>query len=132
MIEQELRKLVKKHWPGWVDWLEPTGNAGVGRPDMDLLIAGNIAPVELKIGCLVGDVFKIERMRPDQISWQHRFYGAGGVSFFLIANSTKEIWLARKIIEAKEPYYTCDLKVQVELELFGAQISETIKHWRKQ
>lgn len=100
MVEKDLRRLLRQKWDGWIDWLEPRGNAGVGRPDVDLLHDGILVPIELKIGqCIdLKDRQFRAKIRPDQVAWQHRFYAAGGVSLFLIANSPTEMWLGRKLI----------------------------------
>lgn len=95
--------MVRRSWDGWIDWLEPRGAAGIGRPDCDLMVDGSIAPVELKMGSLMDRAgwFSIDKPRPDQISWQHRFYAVGGVSFFLIAQDPSNLWIARKIVEVR-------------------------------
>jgi hypothetical protein len=100
VIEKDLRRLLRQKWDGWLDWIEPRGNAGVGRPDVDLLHNERIYPVELKIGKCIdfADRQFHVKIRPDQVAWQHRFYCAGGISFFLIASDYANIWLCRKII----------------------------------
>lgn len=105
MIERDLRVLLKTEWPHWCDWLEPRGNAGLGRPDWDILVDRQIASVELKIGAIVGKhSFKPEKIRPEQVSWHHRYYSGGGVSFFMIAESPSDIWLCGRIIDVTNNY----------------------------
>lgn len=99
MIERDLRKLVRAKWDGWVDWLEPRGNAGLGRPDADFMHEGFVVPVELKIGQRVGDTNDLRCVvRPEQVSWQVRFFGSGGTSMFLVADNPNDIWLGRRIV----------------------------------
>jgi hypothetical protein len=125
--EQSLRKLVKMHWSGWLDWIEPRGNAAVGRPDVDFLVGGIITPVELKIGLNKGEVFKIDRIRPDQISWHHRFWSAGGVSFFLIASGINDVWMARRIVEVNKPYYGFDRFGRIDVNNFSEQVTNFVQ-----
>jgi hypothetical protein len=87
VAERRVRALVRKHWHGWSDWLEPTGSAGVGRPDLDVLVDGRIVPVELKVmnGSADGWIC-CEKIRPTQISWHFRFNRAGGISLWLFGH----------------------------------------------
>lgn len=108
MIEDDLRKKLSAAWNGWIDWLEPRGGAGIGRPDCDLFVGGKIVPVELKIGEFVengtgdGFWFHVPKMRPDQVSWHHRFKRAGGDSYWLFMNSEgNKFWLCKDIISAR-------------------------------
>lgn len=130
MIERDLRKIVKDRWSGWVDWIEPRGNAGIGRPDMDLLVDNQIAPVELKIGLLMGEhKFKPEKIRADQVSWHHRFHSAGGVSFFMFAESPTDIWLARRIVDAIANYkvWVFDSSTRIDVEQFTSGVTNFIR-----
>lgn len=105
MNESDLRKFVKAKWNLWADWLEPRGNAGLGRPDVDLLIDGVIAPVELKTGKHVVDcTFRPSKIRPQQVGWHTRFHGHGGVSFFIIGDNYDNLWIASEIIGHEEGY----------------------------
>jgi penicillin-binding protein-related factor A (putative recombinase) len=131
MLEKDLRLFVKKNWCGFIDWLEPTGNAGVGRPDCDILVDGVIAPIELKIGNSINNnIFSIDKMRSDQISWQHRFYKFGGVSFFMIAENKNNIYLARKILSSDNKNYNFDVSEKIGINNFSENLKSTVRCWR--
>ena len=109
MIERDLRKIVTKRWDGWLDWLEPRGAAGIGRPDTDLFVDGAIVPVELKTGLMVeadgtGAWFLPRKIRADQISWAQRFKNAGGLSLWMIADTPETIWLAHNLVDHRQNY----------------------------
>lgn len=96
--ENDLRKYVADNWIGWSDWVEPRGNAAIGFPDWVPLVDNIIVPIELKLGHCDGEnILVIPKMRPDQISWHHRFRQFGGKSYWLVLDD-QMLWFARKLV----------------------------------
>lgn len=47
--ESDLRKWLKEHWPGTIDWIEPGRGSGIGYPDCNLNMRSRRLPTELKV-----------------------------------------------------------------------------------
>jgi hypothetical protein len=149
LIEKDLRKIVARCWDGWIDWLEPRGAAGIGRPDADLMIDRVIAPIELKIGlvtehisggalvgALVGAWIRPSKIRPDQISWAHRFRVFGGTSFWLFADDSegvKKIVVAWHLIDHRFRYkeFCFEYIRYVDVDKFSEQIVDFVRDVRQ-
>lgn len=144
VIERDLRKIVSSRWQGWIDWLEPRGAAGIGRPDADLMVDRVIAPIELKIGKVVEHIsggaqmaawIKPSKIRPDQIAWAHRFLSVGGASFWLFADDSegsKKIVVAWHLIDHRANYkqFLFEYVRYIDVDRFSEQIIEFVRDVR--
>lgn len=68
----------------WSGVYEPGKGAGLGAPDLQILVNKKLFPIELKCGKLKGRKIVASRIRPAQISWHQDFLMAGGTAYVLV------------------------------------------------
>lgn len=78
LLEGDVRKWMRSHWPGWIDWREPGKGLGAGAPDCEVLAGRVILPLELKAGAWEGALLKPHRVRPAQVGWHTSINSWGG------------------------------------------------------
>ena len=82
--ETEFKKAFKKSWAGWLGSYEHGKGGDEGAPDNQVLIDGNLLPIEFKFGELIDGLVYPHDVRPAQISWNTRLVDSGGMSIYLI------------------------------------------------
>ena len=66
--EDDLRRWLKEHWEGTIDWVEPGRGSGVGYPDCNLNFRNVRLPTELKVWFWKRSGLSC-KMRPAQIRY---------------------------------------------------------------
>lgn len=88
MRENQFREWVRRRWNGWISSYEPRRGSTIGIPDLQIVVARTIVPIELKVGTIVGDELFTHDIRGAQIQWHRALREAGGRSFFLVGESS--------------------------------------------
>lgn len=74
-----------KHYSIWYDRSEPGGyGQKSGKPDIEILLRGELLPIELKIAiCIEDGRIRMSEIRPAQINWHRDFAHHYGRSYFM-------------------------------------------------
>src|SRR5688572_20062877 len=82
--ETEFKVWFRGQWKGWSEAYEPRRGGGTGVPDVQILLDGQLLPVELKLGEVRDGRVFADDFQPAQVSWHARFWQAGGVAIFIV------------------------------------------------
>lgn len=80
--ERQFQRWFAKQWQGsggWVENVHPSFGTKTGIPDLFVLVAKLLVPIELKVGTVEGGELKVSDIRPAQIRWSKKFSNHGGV-----------------------------------------------------
>lgn len=102
MKESFVRNRIRRLWGPAVPaltWIEPGPGSTAGAPDLLLPIGQRLAPVELKVGSIVGGRL-VAKVRPIQWAWHYGMSRGKVRSYFIVGVSPVELivcdprWLA--------------------------------------
>lgn len=82
--EADFRSWFRDRWAGWLESYEPRHGSGIGIADIQIVVAGKLVPIELKVGSLQDDRVYAQKVRGVQIGWHKRLNDAGVFTGFLV------------------------------------------------
>ena len=95
MSERKFQQWFVKEWEAagmWVENIHPSFGTKTGIPDLLVMAAKLLIPIELKTGELVGESLSVSDIRPAQIRWANQFYKAGGISGLIVGVPDGKSW----------------------------------------
>lgn len=108
--EQKIKTEFLRRWTGWSDTFEPARGSGVGFPDCQLVLEGDIAiPIEFKKGTEYKNSITIAQIRAAQVSWHTRYNAEGHKSFFVVGvfaeNGTIDLYICTAKYALNQRHY---------------------------
>lgn len=79
--ERQFQRWFVKEWQrtgGWVENVHPSFGTKTGIPDVFVLVAKLLVPIEIKVGTIESGVLEVSEIRPAQIRWSRKFSSHGG------------------------------------------------------